>query len=156
MYCLVKTLYMYVKLLYDRSLNKVLKTVTVLFLSLQFSFILEKFTYVRWGFRWSCLAGTRENLTFFTVEKVTFFTGGRSGTGGPGMEAGFRRGQPRTVGTTGTEVEYRILSQLSIVSCQLSIDSCLSWVSYLVSVEYRILSQLSIVSWRRNTTLSFL
>ena len=61
---------------------------------------------VWWGFWRSCVAGTGENLTFFTREKVTFFTGEWSLTGGPGMEAGFRRGQPLTggiPGTTGTE-----------------------------------------------------
>ena len=47
-------------------------------------------------------AGTGENLTFFTGEKVTFFTGGQSLTEGPGMEAGIRRGQPKTGGTPGT------------------------------------------------------
>ena len=47
-------------------------------------------------------AGTWENLTFFTGEKVPFLTRGQSWTGGPGMEAGFRRGQPQTGGTPGT------------------------------------------------------
>ena len=56
----------------------------------------------RWGFRRSCKAGTRENLTFLTGEKVTFFTGGRSLTEGPGMEAGTSWGRPWTGGTPGT------------------------------------------------------
>ena len=46
-------------------------------------------------------AGTGENLTFFTREKVTFFTGGQSLTEGPGMEAVNRQGRPQTGGTPG-------------------------------------------------------
>ena len=76
----------------------------------------------RWGFRQSCVAGTGEKLNFFIREKVTFFTGGRPLTEGPGMEAGTRRGWPQTGGTPGsTGVEEKTGFSLSTDT-----ESCLS------------------------------